>query len=109
MRRPCPVQAQAALPAEPQLHGIDGGEAQEVRQVQVAGESPEPNGAAPAFGKLRQLGGDGQERAMAAAEDMLLLRSDALLDICGDRPAVPLVRGRVDFAAQLLFHLAVAV
>ena len=46
---------------------------------------------------------------MAAAEDMLLLRSDALLDICGDRPVVPFVRGRVDFDAQLLFHLAVAV
>ena len=36
-----------------------------MRQVQVAGEPPEPHGAAPAFGKLRQLGGDGQERAMA--------------------------------------------
>ena len=46
---------------------------------------------------------------MAAAEDMLLLRSDALLDVHGDRPAVPLIRGRVDFAVQLLFHLAVAI
>ena len=85
------------------------GESQEVRQVQVASEPPGPHGAAPAFGKLRQLGGDGQERSMAVAKNMLLLRSDALLDICGDRPAVPFVRGCVDFAAQLLFHLAVAV
>ena len=46
---------------------------------------------------------------MAIAEDMPLLRGDAVLDVRGDRPAVPFVRGRVDFAAQLLFHLAVAV
>ena len=80
-----------------QRHGIDGGEAQQVRQAQVAGEPPEPHGAAPAFGELRQLGGDGQERAMAAAEEMPLLRVDAVLYVRRDRPAVPLVRYFMDF------------
>ena len=46
---------------------------------------------------------------MAVAEDMPFLCGDAVLYVHGDRPAVPLVRGRVDFAAQFLFHLAVAV
>lgn len=92
-----------------QRHGIDGGEAQQVRQAQVAGEPPEPHGAAPALGELRQLGDDGQERPVAAAEDMLLLCGDALLHVGGDRAAVPLVRYRMDLIAQLLFHPAVAV
>ena len=63
----------------------------------------------PAFGELRQLGGDGQERAMTISEDMPLLHSDALLYVRGDRPAVPFVRYFMDFVVQLLFHLAVAV
>ncbi len=103
------VRAQAALPAQPQPHGIDDGQAQEVGEVQIAGESPESHGAAPVLREPGQLGGDSQERPVAAAEDVPLLYSDAVR--YGGRDVSSEARRRqfVDPVQKLLLHLLVAV